>query len=64
MNAIELINFIKQQPLISHAVPVLVNGEQVNGIQLVEDLQCGYVFNIICNGVHYRKTKGDSSSSK
>ena len=64
MNAIELINFIKQQPLISHAVPVLVNGEQVNGIQLVEDLHCGYVFNIICNGLQCRKTKGDSSSTK
>lgn len=47
MNAIELINFIKQQPLISHAVPVLVDGKPIVSIELIEDSECGYAFNLL-----------------
>ena len=47
MNAIELINFIKQQPLISHAVPVLVDGKPIVSIELIEDNECGYAFNLL-----------------
>lgn len=49
MNAVELINFIKQQPLISHAVPVLVDGKPLLKVELLEDSECGYVFNLETN---------------
>lgn len=47
MNAIELINFIKQQPLISYAVPVLVDGKPIVSIELIEHSECGYAFNLL-----------------
>ena len=47
MNAIELINFIKKQPLSSHAVPVLVEGKPIASIELIEDSKCGYAFNLL-----------------
>jgi hypothetical protein len=47
MNAIELIDFIKEQPLISHAVPVLADGKPIVSIELIEDSECGYAFNLI-----------------
>lgn len=47
MNAIELINFIKQQPLISHALPVLVDGKPIVKVELIEDSECGYAFNLL-----------------
>lgn len=47
MNAIELIEFIKRQPLISHDLPVLVDGKPIVKIELIEDSECGYAFNLI-----------------
>jgi hypothetical protein len=47
MNAIELINFIKQQPLISHAVPILVDGKPILKVELIEGEECGYAFNLL-----------------
>lgn len=51
MNAIELINFIKQQPLISHAIPILVDGKPIAKVELVviDDEECNYAFNLETN---------------
>ena len=47
MNAIELIDFIKKQSLISHAVPILVDGKPIVKVELIEDSECGYAFNLL-----------------
>lgn len=49
MNAIELIEFIKRQPLISHAIPVLVDGKPLLKVELIEDSECGYAFSLETN---------------
>ena len=50
MNAIELINFIKNQNLTSHDLPILVDGKTiVKKVELIEDEECGYAFNLETN---------------
>lgn len=57
MNAIELINFIRNQNLNTHALPLLVDGKSIVNIELIEDKECGYVFNIICDGTIKTKNR-------
>lgn len=51
MNAIELINFIKSQDLTSHDLPVLANGKPIIKVELIEDEECGYAFNLETNNL-------------
>lgn len=49
MNAIELINFIRNQNLNTHDLPVLVNGKSIVKVELIKDSECGYAFNLLIN---------------
>lgn len=49
MDAIELINFIKNQNLNTHDLPLLVNGKPIVKVELIKDSECGYAFNLETN---------------
>ena len=49
MNAIELINFIRNQNPNTHALPLLVDGKPIVKVELIKDSECGYAFNLETN---------------